>query len=69
MFHSIRRPDVLVITLAAAGILMVSTGTWMWYADMALAILAALVNLPIKEDAVTKPQNRLATGRLAPDNR
>lgn len=26
MFHSIRRPDVLIVTLAAAGILMVSTG-------------------------------------------
>ena len=26
MFHSLRRPDVLVITLAAAGILAVSTG-------------------------------------------
>ena len=23
--------------------------TWMWYADMALAVLAALVNLPIRE--------------------
>lgn len=98
MFYSIRRPDVLSVTLAAAGILMVTMGTrqsfglfispingstgmgiatislalaigqnggflgawlggitmsqlgdfsWMWYADIALAILAALVNLPI----------------------
>lgn len=35
--------------------------SWMWYADMALASLAALVNLPIKEAAiermVTKPAN------------
>jgi MFS family permease len=33
------------------GIALVSTGdfTWMWYADMALAIGAALVNLPIEE--------------------
>ena len=23
--------------------------TWMWYADIALALLAALVNLPIRE--------------------
>ncbi len=30
--------------------------TWMWYADIALAIFAALVNLPIKEAAITKPQ-------------
>ena len=26
MFHSLRRPDVLVVTLAAAGILMVTMG-------------------------------------------
>lgn len=39
--------------------------TWMWYADIALAIIAALVNLPIKEAAITKPlmnhQQPLAT--------
>lgn len=29
--------------------------SWMWYADMALAGLAALVNLPIREAAVTPP--------------
>lgn len=29
--------------------------TWMWYADIALAIAAALVNLPIKEAAIAKP--------------
>lgn len=28
---------------------------WMWYADMALAALAALINLPIKEAPVGKP--------------
>ncbi|HWQ78672.1 MAG TPA: MFS transporter [Anaerovoracaceae bacterium] len=27
---------------------------WMWYADMALALLAALVNLPIREEKVSK---------------
>jgi len=27
MFHSIRRPDVLSVTLAAAGTLMVTMGT------------------------------------------
>ena len=27
MFHSIRRPDILTVTLAAAGILMVTMGT------------------------------------------
>jgi len=43
--------------------------TWMWYADMALAILAALVNLPIKEEPVNRPQSRPATGLFAPDNR
>ncbi len=26
--------------------------TWMWYADMALAIMASLLNLPIKEDKI-----------------
>jgi predicted MFS family arabinose efflux permease len=30
--------------------------SWMWYADITLAIIAALVNLPIKEDAIAKPQ-------------
>lgn len=29
--------------------------TWMWYADMALATLAALVNLPIREAPVVRP--------------
>jgi MFS family permease len=29
--------------------------TWMWYADMALAAFAALVNLPIREARVTRP--------------
>ena len=28
---------------------------WMWYADMALATLAALLNLPIREAPVTRP--------------
>ena len=28
---------------------------WMWYADMVLAALAALVNLPIREAPVTRP--------------
>lgn len=28
--------------------------TWMWYADMGLALMAALVNLPIKETPITK---------------
>ncbi|WP_373325752.1 MFS transporter [Sporomusa paucivorans] len=30
---------------------------WMWYADIVLAALAALVNLPIREDAVLPPKN------------
>jgi len=29
--------------------------TWMWYADMALAAFAALVNLPIREAPVVRP--------------
>jgi len=29
--------------------------TWMWYADIALAIAAALVNLPIREQLVVRP--------------
>ncbi|WP_353151690.1 MFS transporter [Pollutimonas bauzanensis] len=28
--------------------------SWMWYADMALAAIAALVNLPIRESAITR---------------
>ena len=28
--------------------------SWMWYADMALALAAALVNLPIREAAVVR---------------
>jgi MFS family permease len=34
--------------------------TWMWYADIALALAAALVNLPIREQAVVR------AGALAP---
>lgn len=30
--------------------------TWMWWADMVLALGAALVNLPIREDKVVRPQ-------------
>jgi len=29
--------------------------TWMWYADIALAVAAALVNLPIREQPVARP--------------
>jgi predicted MFS family arabinose efflux permease len=29
--------------------------SWMWYADMALAAVAALVNLPIREAPVVRP--------------
>ncbi len=29
--------------------------SWMWYADMSLAALAALVNLPIREAPVVRP--------------
>jgi predicted MFS family arabinose efflux permease len=41
------------------GVAMARLGsyTWIWYADMALALLAALVNLPIRED---KPLPRAA---------
>ncbi len=41
------------------GIAMAQMGSyqWMWYADMALAIAAAVVNLPIRED---KPVPRAA---------
>ncbi|OIJ39955.1 MFS transporter [Massilia timonae] len=39
------------------GLAVVHTGdySWMWYADMALALAAALVNLPIREAAVVRP--------------
>ena len=38
------------------GLAVVRTGdySWMWYADMALALAAALVNLPIREAAVVR---------------
>ena len=29
--------------------------SWMWYADIALAVAAALVNLPIREAPVVRP--------------
>lgn len=40
------------------GIALADTGsyTWMWYADMGLALLAAVVNLPIKETPVAAPR-------------
>ena len=39
------------------GLAVVATGNydWMWWADAALALLAALVNLPIEEERPTKP--------------
>lgn len=39
------------------GIALTQTGSyqWMWYADMALAAFAALVNLPIREAPVLRP--------------
>lgn len=37
--------------------------SWMWYADMALAAFAALVNLPIKEAAVVRPLHGTAGAR------
>ena len=33
---------------------------WMWYADMALAAAAALVNLPIREARVFRPATAAA---------
>lgn len=38
------------------GLALVHTGdySWMWYADMALAVAAALVNLPIREKPVVR---------------
>ena len=43
------------------GLAVVATGSyeWMWWADAVLALLAALVNLPIKE---SKPAPRLVAG-------
>lgn len=35
--------------------------TWMWYADMALAALAALINLPIREQPVVKARAATAS--------
>ena len=36
------------------GIAITQTGsyTWMWYADIALALIAAICNLPIREAAI-----------------
>ena len=40
------------------GIAMARLGSyqWIWYADMALALLAALVNLPIREESRCRAQ-------------
>jgi hypothetical protein len=40
------------------GIALVSSGNynWMWYADMALALAAALINLPITEAPLAAPR-------------
>jgi len=40
------------------GLAISNTGSylWMWWADAALALAAALINLPIKEAAVKRPQ-------------
>ena len=39
------------------GLVMLRDGDyqWMWYADMVLALLAAVVNLPIKEAPIESP--------------
>jgi predicted MFS family arabinose efflux permease len=44
------------------GIAVVSTGSyaWMWYADMALALAAAVVNLPIREQPLMIARNATA---------
>ena len=44
------------------GIAMQQSGNllWVWYADVALALLAALVNLPIKEKPIAQPTAALA---------
>ncbi len=39
--------------------------TWMWYTDAALAVFAALINLPIREAAVVRFVPALASGRPA----
>lgn len=38
---------------------------WMWYADAALAVFAALINLPIREAPVMRAAPALASGRPA----
>jgi MFS family permease len=44
------------------GIALVETGSyqWMWYADMALAAAAAIVNLPIREAPIAAPTTAAA---------
>lgn len=44
------------------GIALAGTGSyaWMWYADMALALMAAVVNLPIKEAPLGAPRTAAA---------
>lgn len=44
------------------GIALASTGSyaWMWYADMALALMAAVVNLPIREAPLGAPRTAAA---------
>lgn len=41
--------------------------TWMWYADMALAALAALVNLPIKEVPIARLEPRATRSTVIAD--
>jgi predicted MFS family arabinose efflux permease len=36
--------------------------TWMWYADILLALAAALINLPIREAKVARPALAAAKG-------
>jgi predicted MFS family arabinose efflux permease len=37
--------------------------SWMWYADMALAGMAALVNLPIREQEVKREISNMKCGQ------
>lgn len=72
MFRSIRSPEVLLshqvggfLGAYLGGLTISRFGDfgWMWYADIALSLLAAILNLPIREARIERP---IIAAQLAP---
>jgi hypothetical protein len=55
MSNPLTQKQIAVLTITAGAILMITLGARQtWYADIALALLAALINLPIREARILR---------------